>query len=346
MSAAKNSFWDLLSNDMAIDLGTANTLVYIKRKGIVLNEPSVVALRTDTPTKQVLAVGIDAKKMLGKVPANIVAIRPMQEGVIADFEAAEAMLKHFIKKVRMGPSLLKPRIIIAVPVGITWVERRAVEEAAEQAGARKVFLIEEPMAAAIGAGLPVTEPRCNMVVDIGGGTADIAVISLAGVVSGKSLRIAGDKMDAAIMRYIKTKYKFIIGDGTAEDIKIAIANAMPDPQHPETMEVKGRDLVSGCPRILTVTSAEVWEAISEQIKTIIEAIKVVLEQTPPELSADIVDSGIILTGGVAQIKNLDKFISNETGVIIKVAESPLLTVAVGSGKTLDNEMLLREVMMR
>jgi rod shape-determining protein MreB len=293
----------------------------------------------------VLAVGIDAKKMLGKVPDSIAAIRPMQEGVIADFEAAGAMLKHFIKKVCRGPSLLKPRIIVAVPVGISWVERRAVEEAAEQAGAGKIFLIEEPMAAAIGAGLPVTEPRCSMVVDIGGGTADIAVISLAGIVSGKSLRIAGDKMDAAIMRYIKTKYKFVIGEGAAEMIKNSIANAMPDPRHPETAEVKGRDLVSGCPRIITVSSEEVWEAISEHINTIIEAIKAVLEQTPPELSADIVDSGVILTGGVAQIRNLDKFIGNETGVIIKLAEFPLLTVAMGSGKTLDDNRLLHEVMI-
>lgn len=343
----KNSFLDVFSKDLAIDLGTANTVIYMKRKGIVLNEPSVVALHMNNKMEeQVLAVGTDAKKMLGKAPGNITAIRPMQDGVIANFEAAGVMLKHFITKVRTGFTLSRPRIIIAVPSGITWVEKRAVKDAAEQSGAKEVFLIEEPMAAAIGADLEIAQPTCNMIVDIGGGTTEVAVISLGGIVSGKSLRVAGDAMDSAIIRYIKKKYNFIIGETTAEQIKIKIGNAYPDPYHPETAEVKGRDLVSGVPRILTLSAMEVREAIIEQIESISEAVRSVLEKTPPELSADIIDTGIVLTGGVALLKNLDNFFHEITGLPIKVAENPLLTVAVGSGKTLDNIRILKEVMLK
>jgi rod shape-determining protein MreB len=340
------SFSDIFSKDLAIDLGTANTLVYMKRKGIVLNEPSVVALRTDgRMEKRVLAVGADAKRMLGKVPSNISAIRPMRNGVIADFEAAGTMLKYFIKKVRNGMTLFRPRIIIAVPFGITPVEKRAVKQAAEQAGAREVFLIEEPMAAAIGADLAITEPTCNMVVDIGGGTTEVAVISLAGIVASRSLRVAGDKMDDAIIRYLRKKYNFIIGERTAELIKTTIGNAFPESHPLETMEVKGWDMILGKPRIFSVDAEEVREAILEQINAIVETVKIVLDRTPQELSADVVKSGIVLTGGVALLKNLDLFLSHETGLPITVANDPLSTVAVGSGKTLDNNDLLQQVII-
>ncbi len=343
----KRSFFDLFSNDLAIDLGTANTLIYKKGKGIVLDEPSVVALRRNgRGQNKVLTVGTDAKKMLGKVPGNITAIRPMRDGVVADFEIAGIMIRHFIRKVRSGLRIFKPRVIVAIPSGITPVERRAVKEAAEQAGARQVFLIEEPMAAAIGAGLPITEPTCSMVVDIGGGTTEVAVISLAGIVSSKSLRMAGDKMDTAIMQYIKRKYNFIIGESTAEMIKNSIGNASPDIQKPETMEVKGRSMVTGIPGIITIDSLEIWEAIVEQISSIVHAVKTVLEHTPPELGGDIVDDGIILTGGVALLKNLDKYLSEETGLQIKVAETPLSTVATGSGKAIDSMKILKQVMLR
>ena len=293
-----DSILGVFSNDLAIDLGTANTLVYVKGKGIVLGEPSVVAVRTDNRMKnKVLAVGLEAKNMLGRTPGNIVAIRPMRDGVIADFEVTEAMLRHFIQKVHNRRTFVRPRIIIAVPSGITQVEKRAVKESAESAGAREVFLIEEPMAAAIGAGLPITEPTCNMIVDIGGGTTEVAVISLAGIVYSRSLRVAGDKMDAAIMQYIKRKYNLLIGERTSEIIKTTIGNAYPDPDDVSTIEVKGRDLVSGIPKILAIDSEEVREAISEQIDAIVETVKIALEQTPPELAADIVDRGIVLTGG-------------------------------------------------
>jgi rod shape-determining protein MreB and related proteins len=336
----------LFSNDLAIDLGTANTLVYVKGKGIVLREPSVVAVRTDGKGgKKVLAVGREAKMMLGRTPGNIMAIRPMKDGVIADFEVTEAMLRHFIRKVHNRATLVRPRIIICVPSGITQVEKRAVRESAESAGAREVYLIEEPMAAAIGAGLPITEPKANMVVDIGGGTTEVAVISLAGIVYSKSVRMAGDKMDEAILQHIKRKYNLLIGLATAEIIKTTIGNAYPGEQV-ETIEVKGRDLVSGIPKILTIDSDEVRKAISEQVETIIETVHIALEQTPPELAADIADNGIVLTGGGSLLKNLDILLREETKVPITVSEDPLSAVVLGSGKVLDEMNLLREVAIK
>ncbi len=335
----------MFSNDLAIDLGTANTLVYVKGRGIVLCEPSVVAVRLDRTKNRVLAVGTEAKNMLGRTPGNIVAIRPMREGVIADFEVTEAMLKHFIRKVHNRRTFVRPRIIIAVPSGITQVEKRAVRESAESAGAREVYLLEESMAAAIGAGLPITEPTCNMIVDIGGGTTEVAVISLAGIVYSRTLRVAGDKMDSAIIQYIKRKYNLLIGERTAEIIKMSIGNAYPDPQDIETIEVKGRDLVSGIPKILAIDSEEIRIAISEQIDAIVETVKMALEQTPPELAADILDRGIILTGGGALLKNLDKLLMEESGLPITVCDDPLTTVALGSGKVLDNIEILKQVII-
>ncbi|HEY9074138.1 MAG TPA: rod shape-determining protein [Desulfobaccales bacterium] len=332
------------SNDLAIDLGTANTLVYVKGKGIVLSEPSVVAVRkNDRGGNRVLAVGREAKMMLGRTPGNIVAIRPMKDGVIADFEITEAMLRHFIRKVHNRRSLIRPRIIICVPSGITPVEKRAVRESAESAGAREVYLIEEPMAAAIGAGLPITEPICNMVVDIGGGTSEVAVISLAGIVYSRSVRVGGDKMDEAILQYIKRTYNLLIGERTAEIIKTTIGNAYPG--EPESMDVKGRDLVTGIPKIINVNSDEVRQAIQEQIDAIVSAVKTALEQTPPELAADIVDRGIYLTGGGALLKGLDELLKQETGLPIKIADDPLSTVVLGSGRALDNLNILKEVMV-
>ncbi|MGA7578634.1 MAG: rod shape-determining protein [Desulfobaccales bacterium] len=332
------------SNDLAIDLGTANTLVYVKGKGIVLSEPSVVAVRKhDRDRSRVLAVGREAKMMLGRTPGNIVAIRPMKDGVIADFEITEAMLRHFIRKVHNRRSLIRPRIIVCVPSGITPVEKRAVRESAESAGAREVYLIEEPMAAAIGAGLPITEPICNMVVDIGGGTSEVAVISLAGIVYSRSVRVGGDKMDEAILQYIKRTYNLLIGERTAEIIKTTIGNAFPG--EPESMDVKGRDLVSGIPKIININSDEVRLAIQEQIDAIIAAVKTALEQTPPELAADIVDRGIYLTGGGALLKGLDDLLKQETGLPIKIADDPLTTVVLGSGRALDNLNILKEVMV-
>lgn len=347
MNLILDSLLGIFSSDLALDLGTANTLVYVKGKGIVLSEPSVVAVRTDKRSKnRVLAVGIEAKKMLGRTPGNIIAIRPMRDGVIADFEVTEAMLKHFIRKVHNNRrTLVRPRIVIAVPSGITQVEKRAVRESAELAGAREVFLIEEPMAAAIGAGLPVTEPTCNMVVDIGGGTTEVAVISLAGIVTSRSIRVAGDKMDMAISQHIKRKYNLLIGERTAEIIKTTIGNAYPDEDMVETIEIKGRDLVSGVPKILEIDSEEVCMAISEQIDAIVETVKIVLEQTPPELAADIVDNGIVLTGGGALLKNLDKLLREKTGLPIIIAEDPLSTVALGCGKALDAMDILKEVVI-
>jgi rod shape-determining protein MreB len=334
------------SNDLAIDLGTANTLVYVKGKGIVLSEPSVVAVRKNDRDHRtrVLAVGRDAKMMLGRTPGNIVAIRPMKDGVIADFEITEAMLRHFIRKVHNRRSLIRPRIIIAVPSGITPVEKRAVRESAESAGAREVYLIEEPMAAAIGAGLPITEPICNMVVDIGGGTSEVAVISLAGIVYAKSVRMGGDKMDEAILQFVKRTYNLLIGERTSEIIKTTIGNAYAGTEV-ESMDVKGRDLVTGIPKIININSDEVRQAIQEQIDTIVAAVKTALEQTPPELAADIVDRGIYLTGGGALLKNLDILLHQETGLPIKIAEDPLSTVVMGSGRALDNLNILKEVMV-
>ena len=333
----------IFSNDLAIDLGTANTLVYVKGKGIVLSEPSVVAVRKNARDRnKVLAVGLEAKMMLGRTPGNIIATRPMKDGVIADFEITEAMLRHFIQKVHNRRTLIRPRIIVCVPSGITPVEKRAVRESAESAGAREVYLIEEPVAAAIGAGLPITEPTCNMVVDIGGGTTEVAVISLAGIVYCKSVRTGGDKMDESILQYIKRKYNLLIGERTAEIIKTTIGNAYPMGE-PEEIEVKGRDLVTGIPKILTINSEEVREAIQEQIDTIINTVKTALEQTPPELAADIVDRGIYLTGGGALLKHLDILLHQETGVPIHIAEDPLSAVVLGSGRALDDIDILREV---
>jgi rod shape-determining protein MreB len=332
------------SNDLAIDLGTANTLVYVKGKGIVLSEASVVAVRKNARDRsRVLAVGREAKMMLGRTPGNIVAIRPMKDGVIADFEITEAMLRHFIRKVHNRRSLIRPRIIVCVPSGITPVEKRAVRESAESAGAREVYLIEEPMAAAIGAGLPITEPICNMVVDIGAGTTEVAVISLAGIVYSRSVRVGGDKMDEAILQYVKRTYNLLIGERTAEIIKITIGNAFPG--EVESMDVKGRDLVTGIPKIIIINSDEVRQAIQEQIDIIVGIVKTALEQTPPELSADVVDRGIYLTGGVALLKNLDILLHQETGLPIKITEDPLATVVLGSGRVLDNLSILKEVMV-
>ncbi|MBC8175938.1 MAG: rod shape-determining protein [Desulfobacteraceae bacterium] len=336
----------LFSNDLAIDLGTANTLVYMKGKGIIISEPSVVAVRKDgRGGSKVLAVGKEAKMMLGRTPGNIVAIRPMKDGVIADFEITEAMLRHFIRKAHNRKTLIRPRIIICVPSGITQVEKRAVRESAESAGAREVFLIEEPMAAAIGAGLPITEPTSNMVVDIGGGTTEVAVISLAGIVYSKSVRIGGDKMDEAILQYIKRKYNLLIGITTSEIIKTSIGSAYPSDEA-ETIDVKGRDLVTGIPKILTIDSDEVRKAISEQIETIVETVRIALEQTPPELAADIVDTGIVLAGGGALLKNLDVLLREETKLPITITEDPLSTVVLGSGMALDNISILKEVTIR
>jgi rod shape-determining protein MreB len=325
----------LFSNDLAIDLGTANTLVYVKGVGIVMNEPSVVAINKNvTGPKRILAVGKEAKEMLGRTPGDIVAIRPLKDGVIADFEITAAMIRYFIEKAHNRRTMVKPRVIVCVPYGITNVEKRAVKEAAESAGVREVFLIEEPMAAAIGAGLPVTEPSGSMIVDIGGGTTEVAVISLAGIVYSKSVRVAGDKMDEAIVHYIKRKYNLLIGERTAEEIKIAIGNAYPSDVI-ETMHVKGRDLVAGIPKTIQVTSEEIREAIAEPVNIIVEAVRVALEQTPPELAADIVDKGIVLAGGGALIKNLDVLLREETGLPIMIADNPLTSVVVGSGKALD-----------
>ncbi|MFV0421489.1 rod shape-determining protein [Oleidesulfovibrio sp.] len=343
MAKAIDFMLGMFSNDLAIDLGTANTCVYVKGQGIVLREPSVVAVKKDNRGGNVvLAVGQDAKRMLGRTPGNIQAIRPMKDGVIADFEITEAMLRHFISKVHNSRRLVRPRIIICVPTGITQVEKRAVKESAQSAGAREVYLIEEPMAAAIGANLPIQEPTSNMVVDIGGGTTEVAVISLSGVVYSRSVRVGGDKMDEAIMTHVKRKYNMLIGESTSEEIKIKTGSAYPmDPE--QQLEVKGRDLVTGIPQNITITSEEVRKAISEQVDSIVQAVRVALEQTPPELAADIVDRGIVLTGGGALLKGLDQLLREETSLPITVVDDPLSTVVVGTGKALDNLDILKEV---
>jgi len=346
MNFVLDAVMGLFSSDLAIDLGTANTLVWIKGEGIVLNEPSVVAVRTGNRTNsRILAVGREAKNMLGRTPGNIAAIRPMGDGVIADFEVTEAMLRHFIRKVHNRRRFVRPRIVVAVPSGITPVEKRAVRVSAESAGAREVFLIEEPMAAAIGADLPFAEPTGNMVIDIGGGTTEVAVISMAAIVCSKSIRVAGNKMDFAIMQYIRRNYNLLIGGSTAEIIKNTIGNAFPGSQSPETIEVKGRDLLTGIPKMLSINSEEIRVAILEQIGVIVQTVKTVLEHTPPELAADITDSGIVLTGGGALLKNLAKLLSKESGLPITITEDPLSTVALGAGKALDSIEILKQVML-
>src|SRR5215467_13064443 len=330
----------LRSNDLAIDLGTANTLVYAKGRGVVLSEPSIVAI--NKVTNNVEAVGKDAKEMLGRTPGNIVAIRPMRDGVIANFEVTEKMLQHFIRKAHNGRTWVSPRVIIGIPSEITQVERRAVEDSAYRAKASEVYLVEEAMAAAIGAGLPITEPHGNMVVDIGGGTTDIAVISLSGIVYSRAVRVAGNEMDDAITQYIKRKYNLLIGERTSEAIKIELGSAFPLDE-PLSMDVRGRNLIEGIPKTITMTDEEVREALSDAVSTIINAVRVALERTPPELSADIVDRGIVLTGGGALLKNLDKRLMNETGVPVLLAENPLSSVAIGTGKMLGDFDLLSRV---
>ncbi len=334
---------DWFSNDLAIDLGTANTLVYAKERGIIINEPSVVAVHKSARGQtRILAVGREAKEMLGRTPGSIVAIRPMKDGVIADFEVTQSMLKYFINKSNERHTLIRPRIIICIPFGITQVEKRAVKESAQSAGAREVYLIEEPMAAAIGAGLPITEPSGNMIVDIGGGTTEVAVISLGGIVYSKSVRVAGDKFDEAVVNYIKRKYSLLIGERSAEQIKLAIGNAYPFEEE-KTYEVKGRDLIAGAPKTIEVNSEEIRDALADPVSVIIDTIKIALERTPPELAADIVDNGIILAGGGSLLANLDILIKEKTGLPVALAEDPLTCVVRGSGKVLEDIDLLRQV---
>jgi rod shape-determining protein MreB and related proteins len=334
-----NGFLGLFSNDIGIDLGTANTLVYVKDQGIVLREPSVVAVRAGT--SQVLAVGDEAKRMLGRTPGNIVAVRPLKDGVIADFEMTESMLRHFITKVH-NRKWVRPRVVIAVPSGITEVEKRAVKESAAHAGAREVYLIEEPMAAAIGVGLPVQDAAGNMIIDIGGGTTEVALISLSGIVFSRSVRVAGDELDEAIAGYMKRAYNLMIGERTAEEIKIKIGSAYPMEKE-TSLEVKGRDLVAGLPKTLTITSQEVREALLEPISTIVESVRVTLERCPPELSADLVDRGLVLAGGGALLRGLDKLLQEETGLPVHVADDPLSAVAEGTGRALSEIKFLRQV---
>jgi rod shape-determining protein MreB len=339
-----DSIMGWFSNDLAVDLGTANTLVYVKGKGIVANEPSVVAIQEDgRGAKRILAVGKEAKEMVGRTPGSIRAIRPLKEGVIADFEVAQKMLEYFIRRTHNNrKSFVRPRIIVSVPIGITEVEKRAVKESAQAAGAREVYLIEETMAAALGAGMPVTEPAGNMVVDIGGGTTGVAVISLAGIVVSKSVRVGGDKMDEAILQYVKRTYNMLIGERTAEEVKIKLGTAIVGGEV-GVMKVKGRDLRVGVPKTIEISSEEVREAMTEPINMIVEAIKLTLERTPPELAADIVDNGIMLTGGGALLGGLDVLIREETGLPVAVADDPLSCVVLGSGKALDELDLLKEV---
>lgn len=335
----------VLSADMAIDLGTANTLVYVKGRGIVLNEPSVVAMVSNRGKKQVLAVGDEAKMMLGRTPGNIEAIRPLRDGVIADFEVAEEMIKHFIRKVHNRRSFASPQIVVCVPSGSTAVERRAIQESAESAGARKVYLIEEPMAAAIGANLPVTEPTGSMVVDIGGGTTEVAVLSLGGIVYSRSVRVGGDKMDEAIIAYIRRNHNLLVGEASAERIKKEIGSACPpEDGHGMTMEIKGRDLMNGVPKELIISQRQIAESLAEPVSAIVEAVKVALEHTAPELAADIVDKGIVLTGGGALLGNLDLVLRHATGLPVSIADDPLTCVAKGTGRALEDMKNLRHVL--
>lgn len=338
--------WNLfggLSHDMGIDLGTANTLVHIKGKGIVLREPSVVAIKSDTG--DVLAVGDEAKRMIGRTPGSIVAIRPMKDGVIADFDVTQAMLKYFIRKAMNTKSFVRPRVVVGVPSGVTEVEKRAVIDAAQQAGAREAYLIEEPMAAAIGAGLPVEEATGSMVVDIGGGTTEIAVISLGGIVTSCSIRIGGDEMDSSIIQYIKREYNLLIGERTAEEIKINIGTAIVNTNQDKTMDIRGRDLVSGLPKTIRIKSSEICEALREPVHKIVDAVKGTLEKTPPELAADVMDHGIMMTGGGSLLNSLDKLLSHETGMPVLVSEDALSCVGEGTGRSLENIELLKRVVM-
>lgn len=335
-----NFMYNMFSSDLAVDLGTANTLIYVKGRGVVSSEPSVVAINSNT--REILAIGQEAKNMLGRTPANISAVRPMKDGVIADYDTTEKMIRYFILKVHNRKSLVRPRMVICIPSGVTQVEKRAVKDSAIQAGAREVYLIEEPMAAAIGAGLPIQEPSGNMVVDIGGGTTEVAVISLSGIVYANSVRVGGDEMDDNIVNYIKRQYNLLIGTATAEDLKIKLGSAFPLENEIKT-EIKGRDLVTGIPKTIEISDSEIREALKESIGKIVDAVRIALEQTPPELSADIVDRGIVLTGGGALLKNLDKRLSHETGLPIIVSDDPLKAVALGSGKVLDDLELLKKV---
>jgi len=337
-----NRFLGMFSNDMGLDLGTANTLVYVKGQGIVLCEPSVVAIQKGT--SKVLAVGEEAKRMLGRTPGNIVAVRPMRDGVIADFEITESMVRYFIKKIHNRKVFVRPRIVIGIPSGITEVEKRAVRDSAERAGAREVYMVDEPMAAAIGVGLPIVEPAGNMIIDIGGGTTEMAVISLAGIVFAKSIRIGGDEMDQAIIEYLKKTYNLMIGERTAEDIKIKIGSAYPLDDELK-MEVKGRDLVAGLPKMITVTSEEIREALSEPIHEIVETARVTLERTPPELSADLIERGVMLAGGGALLRGLDRLLADETGLPVHIADDPLTAVALGTGNVLNELKYLKRVVV-
>ena len=331
-----------MTKDMGIDLGTANTLVYIKGQGIVVREPSVVAIRDDS--KEVLAVGEEAKRMIGRTPGNIVAIRPMKDGVIADFDVTQSMLSYFIQKAAAKKGVVSPRIAICVPFGVTEVEKRAIEEAARTAGAKDAFLIEEPMAAAIGAGLRVEEPEGNMVVDIGGGTSEIAIISLGGIVTAKSIRLGGDELDEAIVNYVKKEYSLMIGERTAEDVKIRIGSAYKEEKEVE-MEIRGRDLISGLPKTMQISSSEVRDALRDPVNSIVDGIKSTLEKTPPELASDIMENGIMLTGGGALLKGLDKLVKEETGMPVKIAENPLDCVAIGTGKSVEDQEIFEKVLM-
>ncbi|MGB2600485.1 MAG: rod shape-determining protein [Candidatus Omnitrophota bacterium] len=339
-----NKYFDrilgMFSSDMGIDLGTASTLVYLKNEGIVLCEPSVVAI--EAGTSNVLAVGEEAKRMLGRTPGNIIAIRPMRDGVIADFEITESMLRYFIKKVHNSRRLVRPRIVIAVPSGITEVEKRAVKDSALHAGAREVFMLEEPVAASIGVGLPIQEPSGNMIIDIGGGTTEMAVISLAGVVFSKSIRIGGDEMDEALINYLKRTYNLMVGERTAEEIKIRIGSGYPMEEE-MTMDVRGRDLVAGLPKMITITSEEVRESLAEPIAQIVEAVRITLERTPPELSADLIEKGLILAGGGALLRGIDKLIAEETGLPVHLADDPLTAVVLGTGKVLSELRYLKRL---
>ena len=340
-----SSLYGLFSSDLAIDLGTANTLVYVRGKGIIVNEPSVVAMTTHRGKTHVLAVGDDAKQMLGKTPGNIKAIRPMSDGVIADFEVAEEMIKHFIRKVNSGSGLASPQVVICVPSGATAVERRAIQESAEAAGARRVFLIEEPMAAAIGAGLPVTEPTGSMIVDIGGGTTEVAVLSLGGIVYARSVRVGGDHMDDALIGYMRRHHNLLIGEASAEKLKREIGTACPpESGDGKSMEIKGRDLINGVPKEVILTERQVAESLSEPVGGIIDAVKTALENTAPELAADIVDKGIVLTGGGALLNGMDIVLRQSTGLPVSIAEDPLLSVALGTGTALENMKNLGQVL--